>query len=142
MEIKIKVLNDKARIPVYSTDGAACFDLFSINGGMVSKHHPVVAKTGLAFDIPAGNCMLVFSRSGDGFKQDVRLANCVGVIDSDYTGEVQIKLAKDSFGAKLFNEGDRVAQAMIVPVEKVSFTVVDNIKETDRADGGFGSTGN
>ena len=141
MEINVKVLNEKARIPVYSSDGAACFDFFAPNGGMVSSYHPAVVETGLAFDIPAGYCMLVFSRSGDGFKQDVRLSNCVGVIDSDYTGEVKIKLTKDSYGAKLFNAGDRVAQGLIIPVNQVTFNVVEQLKETERGDGGFGSTG-
>lgn len=105
--------------------------------------------TGLAFDIPEGHVMLVFSRSGHGFKYDVRLANCVGVIDSDYRGEVMVKLTKDytlsdeddhsvPFSVR---PGDRIAQAMIIPVERISFAEVDEISSTSRGTGGFGSSG-
>ncbi len=153
MQIKVKKLNEKAIIPAYATDGAACFDLFAAT--VDGKHEfvrrlryggPLVVGTGLSFEIPEGFAMLVFSRSGHGFKHNARLANCVGVIDSDYRGEVMVKLTtdmpSDSKGAQLFvMPGNRIAQAMIIPVGRVSFDEVDELGQTERGDGGFGSTG-
>lgn len=85
--------------------------------------------------------MMVYSRSGHGFKSDVRLANCVGVIDSDYRGEVKVKLTNDGNEYMQVNEGDRIAQAMIIPVEQVKFIEVAELSDTERGTGGFGSTG-
>ena len=88
--------------------------------------------------------MLVFSRSGQGFKDAVRLANCTGVIDSDYRGDVKVKLQRDHAEHDLpvfVDHGDRIAQAMIIPVEQAQFEVVDELSETQRGTGGFGSTG-
>lgn len=147
MKVKIKKLDEKAIIPTYATDGASCFDLHAINTeekiASLHPHAPIVFDTGLAFDIPENHVMLIFSRSGHGFKHDVRLSNCVGVIDSDYVGCVKVKLSKDSHNSDVLfvKEGDRVAQAMVLPVEQVSFEVVDELKKTKRGTGGFGSTG-
>ena len=86
--------------------------------------------------------MLVFSRSGHGFKNNVRLANCVGVIDSDYRGEVMVKLVYDGFTSNLLvRNGDRIAQAMLVPAQQVTFEVVEELNTTERGTKGFGSTG-
>jgi dUTP pyrophosphatase len=140
MQVKIKRLHPKAVMPTYGSDGAACFDLYSIEGGFVEREDTF--KTGLAFEIPEGHVMLVFSRSGHGFKNDTRLANCVGVIDHDYRGEVMVKLRHDSdVGTLSVGVGDRIAQAMIVPYPKVEFTWADDLSDTDRGTGGFGSTG-
>ena len=84
--------------------------------------------------------MLVFSRSGHGFKAGVRLANSVGVIDSDYRGEVMVKLTSDG-GSLQINAGDRIAQAMIVPVPRVQLEWVEELAATKRGHGGMGSTG-
>ena len=86
MQLKVKRLNPAAQLPEYATPGAACFDLRAITGGIASDGMPLAIATGLAFEVPAGFAMLIFSRSGHGFKNNTRLANCVGVIDSDYTG--------------------------------------------------------
>lgn len=80
MKLKVKRLTPNATIPTYATDGSACFDIYSTGTAEVS--HSQVFSTGLTFEIPKGYVMLVFSRSGHGFNKDVRLANCVGVIDS------------------------------------------------------------
>ena len=85
--------------------------------------------------------MLIYSRSGHGFKNDVRLANCVGVIDADYRGELMVKLTGDTYGQLTIKPGDRIAQAMLVPVMKVHFKEVQELSETVRGAGGFGSTG-
>lgn len=147
MELKIKKLNPEAALPTYATDGAACFDLSVCEPGkvplvMARDAAAATFPTGLAFEIPPGWVMLIFSRSGHGFKHDVRLANCVGVIDSDYRGEVAVRLTADHGDRPLVvGHGDRIAQAMLVPVERVTFQEVYELSDTARGAGGFGSTG-
>ena len=138
----ISRLRPDAKLPDYATSGAACFDLYTTDAGTVSESSPIVLGTGIAVKVPEGHVMLVFSRSGNGFKNDVRLSNCVGVIDSDYTGEIKVKLACDNpFGSYQVNVGDRIAQAMIIPCPRVTFVEVDELPSTDRGANGFGSTG-
>lgn len=145
MNLKIKKLHPQAMVPAYASAGAACFDLHAVVtddcpiaecGGFIATY-----RTGLSFEIPQGQVMLVFSRSGHGFKDNIRLANCVGVIDSDYRGEVMVKMTGDGSKMPHFAHGDRIAQAMLVPVEQVLFEVVDELSSTERGNGGFGSTG-
>ena len=140
MLINVKKLHPDATLPTYGTAGAACFDLYAMEGA-VSPYQTAIYPTGLSFEIPKDHVMLVFSRSGHGFKDDIRLSNCVGVIDSDYRGEVRVKLAADGIKPPRFNQGDRIAQAMILPIQQVSFALVDELSDTDRGTGGFGSTG-
>jgi dUTP pyrophosphatase len=110
--------------------------------GDTDYQDPHTYSTGLAFEVPEDHVMLVFSRSGHGFKSDVRLSNCVGVIDSDYRGELKVKLTCDKQGWGLeINAGDRVAQGMIIPIEKVQFEEVKELSQTERGKNGFGSTG-
>lgn len=153
MQVKIKKLHPAATIPQYATDGSACFDLHAVTvmgtkiiGANCDYGHPITCGTGLSFQIPAGHVMLIFSRSGHGFKQGIRLANCVGVIDSDYRGEVMVKLTKDHDWrdeeqlSPLVKPGDRIAQGMVVPYPRVEFMEAD-LSDTERGAGGFGSTG-
>lgn len=140
MQVKIKKLHPEAVMPTYGSDGAACFDLYSVDAGYVINENTF--RTGLAFEIPDGHVMLVFSRSGHGFKHDTRLANCVGVIDHDYRGEVLVKMRCDSaIGSMFVKYGERIAQAMIIPYPKVVFEWAEALTETERGEGGFGSTG-
>ena len=155
MKIKIKKLHENAVTPKYAHQGDACFDLVAATvdgnshiGKLVYSGSPLVCGTGLAFQVPEGQVMLVFSRSGMGFKNDIRLANCTGVIDHGYAGEVMIKLTSDDVSEEAWgrpaykvNIGDRIAQAMIIPVESCEFEVVDELCQTDRGTGGFGSSG-
>lgn len=153
MKIKIKKMHPDAKPPEYATPGAACFDLRAVSvagsdllGSHVWQDDPVTCRTGLAFEIPPGHVMLVSSRSGQGFKFDVRLANCVGMIDSDYRGEVIVKLTCDKdqpehMAPYHVSPGDRVAQAMVLPIERVEFVESEELSETQRGTGGFGSTG-
>lgn len=145
MQIKIKKCREGAVIPQYATAGAACFDLCAVldKDVFVYDTHPAIIPTGLQFEIPEGYALMIYSRSGHGFKNDVRLSNCVGVIDSDYRGELMVKLTQDSDSWSGFrvSNGDRIAQAMIIPVNQVSFEQVDTLSDTMRGDGGFGSTG-
>lgn len=143
MELKFKKLNPEAVQPTYGSDGAACFDLYGLTEGIVAPGMPLNVSTGLAFEVPEDHVMLVFSRSGMGFNNDTRLANCVGVIDSDYRGEVMVKLTRDGRpdNPTRVAVGDRVAQAMILPVARVTFEDVDWLEATGRSTSGFGSTG-
>ena len=150
--LKIKRLHPTARLPVRATDGSACFDLHAhlpdgdhISAVAVASGHSWDFGTGLAVAIPAGWAMLIFSRSGHGFKSDTRLANCVGVIDSDYRGELRVKLTNDrprgESGGLVVADGDRIAQAMLVQVPIVNMIEVDELPATARGTGGLGSTG-
>ena len=140
MQVKIKKLHPEAVMPTYGSSGAACFDLYCVDAGYVIDENTF--RTGLAFEIPDGHVMLIFSRSGHGFKHDTRLANCVGVIDHDYRGEVIVKMRCDSATGSMFVKyGDRIAQAMIIPYPKVAFEWAAELSDTARGNGGFGSTG-
>ena len=150
MKLKVKMLHPDAVMPKYATAGAACFDLHAIldDGCELSGIYPAFPntfRTGLSFEVPEGHVMLIFSRSGHGFKNDARLANCVGVIDSDYRGEVSVKMTSDrqfsDAHALVVRNGDRIAQAMIIPFPKIEFEEVDKLGSTERGTGGFGSTG-
>lgn len=152
MQVKIKKDNTEVKTPTYGTAGAACFDIYAYNVvnwldlninnyDIVPARDSNVFETGLSFEVPEGHVMLVFSRSSQGFKNDIRLANCVGVIDSDYRGKLAVKLTNDSDKAYKVYNGDRIAQAMVIPVEQVEFLVVDELSDTVRGEGGFGSTG-
>lgn len=152
MKLRILKLHENAQVPGYATEGAACFDLHAVIDPVPFMEtqtprytEPVTIRTGLAFEVPAGHVMLIFSRSGHGFNFDTRLANCVGVIDSDYRGEVMVKLTRDPREELVptlrFQHGDRIAQAMLVPVPRVEFEVAEQLSITERGAGGFGSTG-
>ena len=101
-------------------------------------------RTGLIPEVPEGWVLLLFSRSGHGFKHDVRLANCVGVIDSDYRGEMKVKLTADSCGHFTVNHSDAICQGLLVEAEKWEIQLILDVSvklsETSRGDGGFGST--
>lgn len=135
------LLADGAKLPKYESRGAAAADLASIESKDVPPHCSVVFRTGLKVEIPADHVMLIYSRSGHGFKNDVRLANCVGVIDSDYRGELMVKLTNDSNSAFRVNAGDRIAQFIIAPAPQFEFEVQENLTSTVRGENGFGSTG-
>lgn len=156
MQVKVKKLHPSATLPKYATDGSGCFDLRACTvddalhvPSYIEHDRPVACGTGLAFEIPQGHVMLIFSRSGHAFKDGIRLANCVGVIDSDYRGEVKVKLVKDDDWhdhlehnkPPLIGPGDRVAQGLIVPIPRVEFVEADELSSTARGEGGFGSTG-
>jgi dUTP pyrophosphatase len=147
MELKVKKLQPDAQLPVYGSDGAACFDLHAYlpdhEWQTVSGGQPLVIPTGLAFEIPEGWAMEIYSRSGHGFKNDIRLANCVGIIDHDYIGEVMVKLTSDGpeHTGTPIKHGDRIAQAKLVPAPQVTFVEVDELTPTERGENGFGSTG-
>ncbi len=144
MKVDIVKLDENAKVPTYATLGSAGFDFYSLQEGQVTYGGPVIFGTGVSMKIPDNHVLLVFSRSGHGFKDNVRLSNAVGVIDSDYTGEIKVKLSMDfpSWQNTLHVKvGDRIAQGVILPVCQAQFNVVEKLPETERGAAGFGSTG-
>lgn len=143
IELKVKKLHPDAIIPTYATGGSACFDLYAAEHSYVDdiSHPNVKVGTGLAFEIPTGYQMLIFPRSGIAFKNNVTLTNAVGVVDADFVGEVCILLSAHSEGLLSIKKGDRIAQAQLMPVHRVTFEEVTELSETERGTGGFGSTG-
>lgn len=137
----IKRLSEEAKLPQYASPGAACFDLVAMTDGDVPPGCSTAFDTHLAFEIPTGYVLMVYSRSGHGFSKGIRLSNGTGVIDSDYRGEVKVKLHNDSNTAFRVNVGDRIAQAMLVELPKVHMLELHKLSDTERGTGGFGSTG-
>lgn len=145
MEIKLKKLNDCAKVPSRGTEYSAGYDLHACIGETevytIRSHTTVKVKTGIAIEIPDGFFGAIFARSGIAVKNGLRPANCVGVIDSDYRGEIVVALHNDTDVTQYCKNGDRVAQLVILPYEFVKFSVVDSLNETVRGNKGFGSTG-
>ena len=142
-KIKLKLLHPDARVPTYATDGSGAFDFYTPRDHELMVGQTCVIPLGIAVEIPVDHTLLIFSRSGHGFTNDIRLSNCVGVIDSDFRGEVKIKLKSDQEGTysyKDFKIGDRVAQGALFYTPRVEFEVVDELSETERGTGGLGST--
>ncbi len=141
--MKIKKLTPTAIVPTKGTAGAACWDMYAdvVVPTIIEPGQSKLISTGVAMAIPAGKVGLLFPRSGLAAKQNIRLANCVGVIDSDYRGEVKAALYNDGSKPFLVEGGMRIAQLMIVDCDTTEFDVVDDLDETERGEGGFGSTG-
>lgn len=148
MELKIKALSPKIGreipAPFYATPGSAAMDLHACVDEAVTipAGGRAVIPTGLAIALPSADYVaLVFARSGLGIKHGVAPANCVGVIDSDYRGEVMVGLQNSGKEDYTISPGDRIAQLMITPVVQAQVRLVDELDETERGAGGFGSTG-
>lgn len=141
MKLKIKKLSEYAITPAYATPGSACFDLYATSSGTIPPREAMSFKTDLAFEVPDGWVLKLYSRSGHGFKHGVRLANTTGIIDSDYRGHVPVCLQND--GTSFFHVylGERIAQGMLERVEQVEFEEVDELSDTARGEGGLGHTG-
>ena len=141
MKINFKRTDGKAQTPTYATDGSGAFDFYALDSKMIMPQSSSILRTGISVEVPEGYVMLIFSRSGHGFNSNIRLSNCVGVVDSDYRGEVMISLYNDAQVNYLASTGSRIAQGILFPVEKVEFVEVESLSETDRGMHGFGSTG-
>ena len=143
--MKIKRLHDKAILPHYATDGSSAFDLFCYEDPHWvyedTNHWLATVNTGWAFEIPKGYGMFILSRSGHGFKYNTQLINSVGLIDSDYRGEVKVKLISfDTMPPLSIKAGQAIAQAVILPTPRQYFEVVDELSITKRGAKGFGSS--
>lgn len=144
MIIKIKRLNKAVVLPEYQTSGAAAIDLHAFIQHPVtvfSQARPQLIPTGLAMQIPSGYVGIIVPRSGLGHKKGLVLGHGTGIIDSDYRGEIYVSMWNRGKTNQMINPGDRFAQMLFIPVERVSITVVDELDETERGDGGLGSTG-
>ena len=143
MQVKIKKLNPKAKIPTYGTEFSAGADLYNMEGNdvTVKAHCTVLIPLGFAIEIPVGYAGLVFARSGLAMKRGIAPANKVGVIDSDYRGECMVALHNHSDEDVVIEGGERVAQLSIVPFLKAEFEEAADLSSTERGGGGFGSTG-
>lgn len=141
--VKFVKLDNNAVIPTYGTDFAAGADLYALPNGNVTlnPNETVLIHTGIAMQIPDGYAGFVFARSGIATKRGLAPANKVGVIDSDYRGEIMVALHNHSNKVQEIAGGERVAQLVIMPYLKADFTECDSLDETERAAGGFGSTG-
>lgn len=142
-KINIKKLNDTAIIPTYGSIDAAGADLYAniINNETILPHETKFIKTGIAISIPKGLVGLLFARSGLASKRGLAPANKVGVIDSDYRGEIIVTLHNHSDIEQVIEPNERIAQIVFIPYIKGNFNIVDNLDDTIRGDGGFGSTG-
>ena len=143
MEIKLKKLNDSAKIPERGSDYAAGYDLFANISENVEilPHETKLIGTGISCAVPEGYFGGVFARSGLSSKEGLRPANCVGVVDSDYRGEIKVALHNDSETPRTIMPNQKIAQFVVVPFLTVEFQEVAELDSTDRGEGGFGSTG-
>ena len=142
-KVEIKKLNEHAIVPTYGTEFSAGADLYALLDGSITIEpgETKMIGTGLAFAIPEGLVGLVFARSSLGTKKGLAPANKVGVIDSDYRGEVRVVLHNHGSVAQTIENGERIAQMAFVPYYAAEFSVVDELSATLRGEGGFGSTG-
>lgn len=151
MQVKVKKLVENAVVPKYAKNGDAGLDLVATS--VKREGGKVIYGTGLAFEIPLGHVGLVFPRSSI-HKSDLRLTNCVGVIDSGYRGEVMAVFDDKAFSpvrtdngnqiailGNMFNVGDRIAQMIVMPYPEVELLEVNDLSSTERGEGGFGSSG-
>ena len=146
VEVKIKFLenNTEKKLPFYATEGSAGMDLTAcIEEDIVLKPlQRVLVPTGIAIALPGREYgAFIFARSGLATKKGITLSNCVGVVDSDYTGEIKVGLINLSSEEYTLTKGERIAQMVILPVAHANFTVCDELNKTQRGSGGFGSTG-
>ena len=143
MNVKIKRLDEKAKIPTYGTDFSAGADLYALTDEAVTINAgaTILMHTGIAMEIPEGYVGLVFARSGLATKKNLAPANKVGVIDADYRGEIMVALHNHGNVPQIVESGERIAQIAIVPFLKAEFTECDELSDTVRGAGGFGSTG-
>lgn len=143
MKIEIKKLNENAVIPTRGSEQAAGYDLYAATTEPITipAHETVKIGTGLAIAVPDGYFGAIFARSGLAAKQGLRPANCVGVADSDYRGEYIVALHNDTDFQQTISPKERIAQLVVMPYLAVEFEEKDELSETERGAGGFGSTG-
>ena len=143
-EVKITKLDKNARLPHYGSEFSAGADLYALADEAITIEagETKLIHTGLAMEIPVGYAGLIYARSGLASKKGLAPANKVGVVDSDYRGEVMVALHNHSGESQTIEPYERIAQLVITPFLKVDFTEADALSDTERGTGGFGSTGN
>ena len=143
MNVAVKKLREKAILPTYGSVQAAGADLYACldTDLTIAPGETAFVPTGFAMELPVGYVGLIYARSGLACKRDLAPANKVGVIDSDYRGEFIVALHNHGKNPQTISHGERVAQLVITPVLNVSFMEAEELSDTQRAAGGFGSTG-
>lgn len=152
MKLKVKKLDDRAKLPTRGSSSAAGWDLYALEDADIDGGCMMKMRTGIAVEIPEGYFGAIYARSSLATKKKLRPANCVGVIDSDYRGELIVALHNDSVFAQANDvsiylvrthiaAGERIAQLVIQKYEEIEIEEVDELSETERGEGGFGSTG-
>lgn len=143
MKVAIKKLDEKAIVPSYGSEYAAGADLYACLSGdlVIPPHKTVLIPTGIAIELPLGYAGLIYARSGLATKKGLAPANKVGVVDCDYRGEVKVALHNHSEEEQTVCAGERIAQLVITPYLTAEFSVGEELSQTERGDGGFGSTG-
>jgi len=143
MNVRVKKLVPGAKLPTYGSEYAAGADLYAVIDGELSiaAGETVFVHTGIAIELPLGTVGLIYARSGLACKKGLAPANKVGVIDCDYRGEIMVAVHNHSSETKVIADGERVAQLMIAPYYTADFSETDELSDTVRGEGGFGSTG-
>ena len=143
MDVRFKRLNNLAKIPTRGSKFSAGYDLYAATDKdiQIPPHSTVMIGTGLAMELPVGWFGAIFARSGIATKRGLRPANCVGVCDADYRNEYIVALHNDSNETMTIQAGERIAQLIILPCQDIDFKEVNELRDTDRGMGGFGSTG-
>lgn len=141
--IRVKILKDGAKLPAYGTAEAAGADLYACleNPVTIAPGETAFIPTGIALEVPRGCAGLVYARSGMACKRGLAPANKVGVIDSDYRGEITVVLHNHGPAAQTVENGERIAQFIITPVLQPAYEIAECLSDTARNTGGFGSTG-
>ncbi len=142
-EVKIKKLRENAQMPTYGSEFAAGADIYAAidEAVTIAPNETKLIPTGLAFQIPEGYAGFVYARSGMASKRGLAPANKVGVIDADYRGEVMVALHNHGTAAQTVEVGERISQMIIAPFITADFIFSDELEDTVRGEGGFGSTG-
>lgn len=140
-QIKIKKLNKDAKIPTRGSKYAAGYDLYSCSEYEIAPHGTVKVGTGLSFELPENTFGAIFARSGLATKKGLRPANCTGVCDCDYRGEYIVAIHNDTNEMQTIDKHERIAQLVLMPYIPMEFIESDELSETERGTGGFGSTG-
>lgn len=143
MIVKYKKLNDLATLPTRGSDYAAGYDLYAATEYdiLINPHTTVKIDTGLSIELPHGTFGAIYPRSGIATKRSLRCANCVGVIDEDYRGSIVVAVHNDSDITQVVSAKERIAQLIVQKYEDVEFKEADELSDTERGTGGFGSTG-
>ena len=144
IDVKVKKLNEYAKTPLYATEGSAAADLYAALDApvVIAPGERKLIPTGISIDPGRDDVVSILcARSGLASKKGIALANGIGVIDSDYRGEVKVAVINHSNEAFTVENGERIAQIMFMPVIRADFSEVDELNETARGTGGFGSTG-
>lgn len=141
--IKVKKLNEFAKLPTRGSEYAAGYDLYAATNQIldIAPHSTIKVSTGLSFELPEGTFAAIYARSGIATKRGLRPANCTGICDSDYRGEYIVALHNDTDEMQSIEPGERIAQMILLPYIEMKFNEVDELSDTVRGSSGFGDSG-